>query len=49
MSFKRFSRDRGAIVPFVALACALVLAAIASVPRAVARRIGPRPGSDGGL
>lgn len=38
-----------AAVPFAALACALVLAAVASIPRAVARRIGPRLRSDGGL
>ena len=38
-----------AAVPFVALACALVLAALASIPRAVARRIGPRLRSDRGL
>jgi hypothetical protein len=38
-----------AAVPFGALACALALAAIAAIPRAVAQRIGLRRRSDGGL
>lgn len=38
-----------AAVPFAALAFALVLAAIASIPRVVARRLGPRKPLDDGL
>lgn len=38
-----------AAVPFVALGCGLLLAAIASVPRAIARAVGRREGRERGL